>query len=231
MYGLAKKQLLLLLPLLPLLMTSLPAAAEDREWIPYKKFVETLYLDKFYNLPQEQRDKVRLRVKIEPENKNLKPADLVLTIVHSGAREVIPVDADGVINLVPNQTLIKDNAMIYTSLPKGEKSHVMSSFEAKMPDGLQTDYASLAGSVAQWNKLIKEYAGLMSFLTPKFIGVDFHYPKAAHQTVQLVSKSGTKNLTVNAEGDIELKLDDVLMAENPTVIMSERPSEIGMITD
>lgn len=212
-------------------MLSLPAAAADREWVPYKKFVETLYLDKFYNLPAEQKDKVRLRIKVAPENKNIKLSDLVLTINHSGAKDVLPIDADGVIDLVPNQAWIKEDAMIYTSLPKGEKLQVMSSFEAKMPDGLQTDYASLMGSVKQWNKLIKEYAGVLSFFAPTFVGVDFHYPKPAHQTVQVVTRSGTKNLAVDSKGDIELKLDDAMLAENPIVIMSERPAEIGMTTD
>ena len=218
----------LLLSLLPLLTISLTASAEDREWLPYKKFVEKLYLDKFYGLSPEQRDKVRLRIKVVPDNKSIKPADMVLTVVHAGSREVIPVDADGFLNLIPNPVLIKEEAMIYTSLPKSEKSQVMSSFEAKIPDGLQTDYASLMGSVTQWNKLIKEYAGALSFFAPKFVGVDFHYAKAAHQTVQIVSRSGTRNLTVDEKGDIELKLDEALIAENPTIIMSERPSEIGM---
>jgi hypothetical protein len=221
----------LLLSLFPLLALSLPAAAADREWVPYKKFVETLYLDKFYNAPPEQKDKVRLRVKVEPENKNIKLSDLVLTISHSGAKDIIPIDADGVIDLVPNPTWIKEDAMIYTSLPKGEKLRVMSSLEAKMPDGLQTDCASLMASVKQWNKLIKDYAGMLSFMAPTFVGVDFHFANPAHQTVQVVTHSVTKNLVADAKGDIELKLDDALVAENPKVIMSERPSEIGMTTD
>lgn len=221
----------LLLSLCSLLMLSLPAAAADREWVPYKKFVETLYLDKYYSLPTDQKDKVRLRIKVEPENKNIKLSDVVLTINHGTAKDIIPIDADGVLDLVPNPAFIKEGAVIYTSLPVGEKLHVLSSMEAKMPDGLQTDYANLMGSVKQWNKLIKEYAGMLSFFAPTFVGVDFHYPKPAHQTVQVVSRNGTKNLTVDAKGDIELKLDEVLLVENPTIIMSERPSEIGMITD
>ncbi|HSY28693.1 MAG TPA: hypothetical protein VK832_14385, partial [Burkholderiaceae bacterium] len=113
---------ILLLPIIPLLLSSLPAAAEDRAWVPYKKFVETLYLDKFYNVPLAQRDKVKLLVKIQPENKNYRASDLVLTIVHSGAKVPIPINADGIIDLVPNPDWIKEDAMIYTSLPKGEKS-------------------------------------------------------------------------------------------------------------
>jgi hypothetical protein len=214
-----------------LLPLSLPAAAADREWVPYKKFVETLYLDKFYSVAPEQKDKVRLRIKVEPENKSIKLSDLVLTISHSGAKDIIPIDANGVIDLVPNPSLIKEDAMIYTSLPKGEKLRVMSSFEAKMPDGLQTDYASVMGSVKQWNTLIKEYAGMLSFLAPTFVGVDFHYANAAHQTVQVVTRNGTKNFVADAKGDIELKLDNALLAENPSIVMSERPAEIGMISD
>jgi hypothetical protein len=86
-------------------------------------------------------------------------------------------------------------------------------------------------SVKQWNKLIKDYAGMLSFMAPTFVGVDFHFANPAHQTVQVVTHSVTKNLVADAKGDIELKLDDALVAENPKVIMSERPSEIGMTTD
>lgn len=220
-----------LLPIIPLLLSSLPAAAEDRAWVPYKKFIETLYLDKFYNVPLAQRDKVKLLVKIQPENKNYKASDLVLTIVHSGAKVPIPINADGIIDLVPNPDWIKEGAMIYTNLPKGEKSSVTSAFEAKVPDNLQIDYAYLMASVDQWNKLIKEYAGMLRFLAPTFTGVEFHFAKPAQQSVQLMTKNGPKTFTADAKGDIELKLDETLMKENPLLVLSERPAGIGMDTD
>lgn len=220
------------LPLLvPLLLLNLPAAAEDRAWVPYKKFVETLYLDKFYSAPPEQRDKVRLLVKIQPENKKFKPSDLVLTVMHSGVREPIPINADGVIDLVPNPAWIKEDAVIYTSLPKGEKSSVTSSFEAPVPDTLQVDYARVMASVTQWNSLIKEYAGMLRFLAPTFTGVEFHFDKPAQQSVRLMTKSGPKTFIANAKGDIDLKLDESLMKENPQIVLSERPAGIAMNTD
>lgn len=221
----------LLLPLFPLLLINLPAAAEDREWVPYKKFVEKLYLDKFYGAPAEQRDKVRLRVKIKPANKNYKQSDLTLTVIHAGIKEAMVIDPDGAIDLTPNQKWINEDAMIYTNLPKGEKSSVMSSFEAKMPEGLQVDYSNLMGSVTQWNSLIKEYAGMLRFLAPTFTGVDFHFAKAAHQSVQVMTRSGPKTFTADDKGDVVMKLDETLMKENPVIVMSERPSEIGMTDD
>lgn len=220
-----------LLPLVSLIIFSLPVHAEDREWVPYKKFIETLYLDKFYSAPPEMRDKVKLLVKVQPENKNYKSSDLVLTIVHSEAKEPIPISAEGSIDLVPNPAWIKEGAIIYTNLPKGEKSSVTSSFEAKVPDTLQTNYISLMASVKQWNNLMKEYAGMLRFMAPTFTGVEFHYTKPAQQSVQIMTKSGPKVFTANAKGDIDLALDESLMKENPTLVFSERPSAIGMNTD
>lgn len=224
-----QKKFLLLLA--PLLLSSFPAAAEDREWVPYKKFVETLYLDKFYNVPPEQRDKVKLLVKIQPQNKNYKPSDQILTVVHSGLKDSIPIDAAGNIDLVPNPAWIKEDALIYTSLPKGEKSSVTSSFEAKIPDTLQFDYAYVTASVKQWNQLIKDYAGMLSFLAPTFTGVEFHFAKAAQQSVTLMMKNGPKIFTANSEGDIDLKLDESLIKENPLLVLSERPASIAMNSD
>jgi hypothetical protein len=221
----------LLLALAPLLMVTLPAAAEDREWVPYKKFIETLHLDQFYGAPPEQRDKVKLAVKIQPENKKYKPSDLVLTVVHSGVREPLPINADGIVDLVPNPAWIKEEAVIYTNLPKGEKSSVTSSFEARLPDSLQIDYGYLMASVTQWNRLIKNYAGMLRFLAPTFTGVELHFSKAAHQSLQLMTKSGAKTYTADAKGDIALKLDETLLKENPLLVLSERPAEIGMSTD
>jgi hypothetical protein len=218
------------LALMPL-MFSLPAMAEDREWVTYKKFVDTLYLQEFYNAPATERDKVRLLVKVQPKNKNYKPSDLVLTVVHGGAKDRLPIGADGVLEGAPNPVWLQEDAMIYTNLPKGEKSSVISSMEAKVPDSLEFDYAYLMASVTQWNHLIKEYAGMLRFLAPTFTGVEIQFAKAAHQSVQLMTKTGPKFFTADDKGYIDLKLDESLVKENPQLVLSERPANIAMSTD
>jgi hypothetical protein len=219
-----------LFALAPLLFC-LSAMAEDREWVTYKKFVDALYLQEFYNAPPTERDKVRLLIKVQPENKSYKPADLVLTVVHGGVKERLPLSVDGVLESAPNPVWLQEDAMIYTNLPKGEKSSIRSFMEAKVPDGLQFDYAYLMTSVTQWNHLIKDYAGMLRFTAPTFTGVEFQFANAAHQSLQLLTKNGTKTLIADDDGCIDLKLDDTLMSENPPLLLSERPVSIGMNTD
>ena len=216
----------ILLPLLAVLavFSSAAASAEEREWVPYKKFVESFYLDKFYAAEPRSRDHLRLLVKFEPVNKAIKPADVVLTVAHAGGRERLPVSADGFMEVVPNPAWIKEDAMIYTSLPKGEKVQLDALFASRTRDKLELPYADLMTSVPQWDALLKEKAGMLRFMLPTFNGVDIHFAKPAGQTVQVMAKGGARTYTADAKGEIKLKLDDTLMQGNPPVILSERPS-------
>lgn len=222
-----KKLLTLQLSLLIALTHSLPAAAEDRDWIPYKKFVETANIDKFYNAPANMRDKVRMLIKIAPANKSIKLSDLVLTV----GKERLPIGADGILELVPNPVWMKENPMIMTSLPKGEKTSFSPVFAAKLPDGLQFDYAILMGGVQQSNDLVKAQAGMLRFLMPKFTAIEMKFAKPAQQTLRIMAKDGVKTYTANAEGEIALKPTDALMQENPSIVLSERPVEATLGTD
>jgi hypothetical protein len=202
---------------------SLPARAEDREWVPYKKLVESLYLDKFYAVEPKQRDHLRLLVRLEPVNKAIVSSDIVLTVAHAGGKDKLGNVVDGILEFAPNPAWIKEDAMIYTSLPKGEKVRVDALFAARTPENLQTSYADLMTSVPQWNAVIKEKAGMLRFMLPKFNGVAIHFAKPAGQTVQVLAKEGAKTYTADAKGDLKIKLDDALMQGNPQVVLSERP--------
>ncbi|HEX8955448.1 MAG TPA: DUF2987 domain-containing protein [Burkholderiaceae bacterium] len=198
-------------------------SAEEREWIPYKKFVESFYLDKFYAADPHLRDHLRLLVKLEPQDKTIKPGDIVLTVVHAGSRDRMPIDAEGVMDVEPNGAWLKDEAMIYTNLPKGSKVHIDALFASRTPDTLELPYAELMTSVPQWNALLKEKAGMLRFMLPTFNAIDLHFAKPAGQTLRVMDRNGTKIYTADAKGEIKLKLDNALMQVNPHVILSERP--------
>jgi hypothetical protein len=140
---------------------ALPARADDREWVSYKKLVEITYLDKFYRTDPGQRDQLRMLIQVMPDNKTISPSNVVLTVVHGGVKDKLPLNADGVMEFEPNPEWIKQDAMIYTNLPKSEKSAVVPIFASKTPQSLQLNYAELMASVPQWNSLIKEQAGVL----------------------------------------------------------------------
>ena len=65
-----------------LLSLTLPAsAAGEREWIPYRKLVDTTKADKFYALPATERDKVILYARLIPVNKAIAPGEVKLVVL------------------------------------------------------------------------------------------------------------------------------------------------------
>ncbi|MBV8634028.1 MAG: DUF2987 domain-containing protein [Burkholderiaceae bacterium] len=217
-----KKSLLLLSFLATLVSSS--ALAEEREWVSYKKFIESFYLDKFYSAQPQSRDHLRLLVKLQPENKAIKASDVVLTVAHGGGRDRLAIDPEGFLEVEPNAAWLREEAMIYTNLPKGEKVHLDAWFASRTPDKLDLSYADLMASVPQWNALLKEKAGMLRFMLPTFNGIDIHFAKPAGQTLQVMAKGGARTYTADARGEIKLKLDDALMQGNPEVLLSEKPS-------
>lgn len=62
--------------LIALLASAGIAQAEERGWTTYKKFVESMRLDRFYALPAAERDKLDFCLTVEPSNKKFKVADM-----------------------------------------------------------------------------------------------------------------------------------------------------------
>jgi hypothetical protein len=211
----------LLLPVL--LCLSHHAAADDRVWIPYKKLLETTYLDKFYAAPASRRDLVAMAPVIAPVNKNIKAADVVLTVAHAGGKQAMPVNADGRVDFVYNQKWLDEGATIMINQPKGEKMGIGFRLDAIMPEGLQWKYATLMGSVRQSNELIKSQAGMLSMFAPTMKAVILKFARPAQLKIQ--AKSGVTTLASDAKGAIRLAPDDALMQENPLMVLSERPTE------
>ncbi len=205
---------------LMLAMTASSAfAAEEREWAPYTRIVEAIKIDKFHALPLGERDKVVLYPIISPQNKAIKAADVVLTVVHPGGRQPMTVRPNGRVNFVYNPKWVADKAGMVINQPKGEKMDVSFGLDAVLPEGTQWNYNTLVDSVTQANALIKKAAGMLSVFAPKIKSVDLVFAKPA----QL--KIGTRTLSTDAKHRIRLTPDEALAKENPVMIASERPLE------
>ncbi|MES2127393.1 MAG: DUF2987 domain-containing protein [Pseudomonadota bacterium] len=207
----------LLLSTLVLLSTQV-IAAENREWISYKKLVETVYLDKFYAAPAAARDKVLVVPVVHPVNKAIKESDVVFTV----DKQVMAVNKSGQMDFVFNPQWVADGTMIYINQPKGEKMGMGMEMLARLPDGTQWNYATLMGSVKQANELIKTAAGALSLFAPKIKVVTLKFAKPAQLTIQ--GKAGVLKLASDAKGEIVLKPEEGLMQENPLMVLSERPT-------
>lgn len=197
------------------------AVAEDREWLPLNKLTEILYLDKFYAAPLAQRDKVLARAVLQPQNKAIKPSDVVLTIAYASGKERITLGADGSFELNPSAKAKAENPMVWTNIPKGEKAGLGINMYAAIPSqSTQFSYEALMGGVPQANALIKSQAGMLSLFVPKLTGVLVRFTKTGPQTLSIATKAGTKILTTDEKGQIALKLDEAFMGENPQVTTS-----------
>ena len=212
------------LALLPLLVLCFAAHADEREWIPYKKLVGDLRMDKYYAIPAAQRDKLNLFVTVKPANPAIKPADVVLTLVDGSERKLLtPLSPEYRMTLVPNATWLADDARIMTSLPKEEKSAAGWDITTPLPDGLSWQYATVMGSVQQANGAIKTMAGMLSMFAPSVKVVVFKFASPAQLKVD--SKDGSKLYTSDARHQIRLKPDAAWLKENPLVQLSQRPLE------
>jgi len=214
------------LALLPLLCLSLNAIAEEREWLTYKKVTEELRLDKYYAIPAAERDKLNLFLTVKPQNKSIKPSEVVLTVVDGAERHPLPaLSPDFRMAFTPNPKWLADDAKIMTSLPKTEKSAPGLDIVTPLPEGLQWNYAQVMGSVPQMNQAIKKMAGAMSMFAPSIKVVIFKFNKPAQLKVD------SKVYSTDAKNQIKLKLDSGLLKENPLMVASERPFEAELDGD
>jgi len=207
------------LALLPLLLLSLAAHADEREWIPYKKLVEASKLDKFYAMPAVERDKLSIYLQLRFKNKAINPGSVSLTVLHSGERQPIPVSADGRFPLVPNQKWIKEEATTLLSVPPSEKAGFDYVILTPLPEGQQWPYAPLMSSIDQANNAIGKLAGAFSLFAPKIKSVVFRFNKPAQLKV-----AGTV-FNSDAKNEIKLKPESKWLKENPLIVASERPLE------
>jgi len=205
------------------LLLALPVHAAEREWLPYRKLVDIIKLDKFDALPPAERDKVILYAKLVPVNKAISPLDAGLVVVDGTSRTPLPLDANGRARMTLNPQWMAHDAQIWTSLPKGEKMHTGFDLGAVLPETPQWRYASVMGAIPQTNAAIGKVAGALSMFVPKMKSVIFKFDKPAQLTIK--AAGGEKRYASDAKNHVKLNVDDDLLKENPLVEWSARPLE------
>jgi hypothetical protein len=200
-------------------------AAETNATIPYKDLDEM-----FQPIATVDPAKLQIHVFVSSTNKAVRPSDIRLTI-HSPAKGLIPVQlgTNGqVINFPLEKDLHRENPIVVANQPAGT-IELWVTIQIPPSDELTFRYRRLADGVAEINKSIKAQAGLMlSLFAPKVQGVVFLFPKASagKAKVEIASATGRKEYTADRHGQIKLKLEKALVAENPEVKVSEKPEHI-----
>lgn len=205
------------------LLLTVQVHAAEREWLPYRKLVDVIKLDKFDALPPAERDKVILYAKLVPVNKAISPLDAGLVVVDGASRTPLPLDASGRARMTLNPQWMAHDAQIWTSLPKGEKMRMGFDLGAVLPETTQWRYATVMGAIPQTNAAIGKVAGALSMFVPTMKSVIFKFDKPAQLTIK--TAAGDKRYASDAKNHVRLKLDEDMLKENPLVEVSMRPLE------
>jgi hypothetical protein len=178
--------------------------------------------------------KILARVTIS-SRRAVHPGDISLTI-QSAVKGPIPVElgTNGEVLKFPHdKELRRENPSIIANQPKGTLN-LLVSVQLPIPEDLTFRYHRLGDSATEPGRIIKTQAGILSRLglsprsAPKAQGVIFFFPKtsAGKAKVEIAAASGRREYTADRSGRIILKLEKTLLAEDPEVILSEKPQQI-----
>jgi RNA polymerase sigma factor (sigma-70 family) len=200
--------------------------------IPYK-----VVDDAFQFADSFDQTKLVVRVLISSKNKALHPADISLTIQSAVEGPVtVQLGTNGQLLDFPHkEELRSENPLVIANIPKGTLNFSLVS-QLPMLTNLTFRYSVLGDGVAEANigaakanKIMKaDYAGQLSPFPQTVQGVIFRFPKssAGKAKVEIESAAGSREYTADAKGQVILKLEQSLLAENPEVKVSERPRDI-----
>jgi len=175
--------------------------------------------------------KLQVWMFVASTNKSVHPSDITLTL-HSASRGLIslPLGTNGQILKFPHDPeLVRENPSFVANQPKGTLQLTVT-IQLPLPVELTFPYRRLGDGVAEANKSIREQAGLaLSWFAPKADGVVFSFSKASagKATVEIAAAAGKKKYTADHNGQVTLKLEKPLLAENPEVKVSEKPVNIA----
>lgn len=175
-------------------------------------------------------------VQIVPFNKKIRPQDIVLTI-QSTVKGPIQVSLDKwghLLNFPEDEALRRENPQVIHDPAIGKLNMVLVAY---LPiSELVFPYRRLGDGIAEINRAIplanqmirESYAKQFHAITPEARNVIFSFPRsgAGAATVEIDAVAGQKVYHADSRGWVRLTLDPTLLAENPTVRLSEKPLQI-----
>ena len=166
-------------------------------------------------------------------------ADIHLQMQPAGKPAVVlPVAADGSLQLPMDAALYKENPLIISNQPKHTLNFKVS-IRFIPPAAGAGDYRTLMTDVGQINTLIHREAGMLSWFAPKVEGLIFLFGK---NTATLTIHTPKGDTVMQAEASpyqflpadtriIQVKYDQDLYASNPAVDLSLAPTDVMPLMD
>ena len=192
--------------------------AQDTGQVPYAMMHKV-----FSRAQQVKNPKVRALVTLQSKTKMVKPPTMVIQ-AKSGPINV-PITDDGEIRSFPvTDELLKENPPVLTNQPKGT-SQLVAAMEAVLPDTLTYSGRELAQVVDVANAEIKKQAGMLSLMAPRAKAVSFQFRDGGKQTVT-INRAQPQVLSADANGAVRVEIDKSFAAEDPKIVLSEKPAKI-----
>ncbi len=202
--------------LLPLFLATAPAlAAPGTHTVPYKEFFDQMA--RFYG---QDNDRLTLRLSVQPA-KETQPLDapVTMSVTVDGQSQAVAVDEYNAVALEYRPDWVEQGATV--TLNQARETYVMKAqIGMKVAGGTQSlRYEEVQAAFDQFNRLIEKEAGMVSFLAPSaktmrvFCGMDC--------TVTLKGAKGTRELTPDDKGRVNISNDKALMRQYPDIITSK----------
>ena len=174
---------------------------------------------------QVKHPKLRAVVSVEPKAKSAQANDVTMVIQAKSGPIKVGIGEGGEIRDFPlTPELLKENPPVSSNQPKGT-SQMRVAMEAVLPDTTAYAYRDLADLLDAANAELKKQAGMLSMVMPGAKALLFHFKGAGKQRVTIEGKE-SQVLTAEADRTVRLVIDKALVAQNPQVVLSEKPAKV-----
>jgi Protein of unknown function (DUF2987) len=193
------------------------------DMMPYKDAYE--YLQK---LNQKPHDKIAVRMRIVPQNKNLSLHDIKITLRGDKTNRAIPIADDGLIEVPLEKALVDDNAEFVTNQKKNSlQVHV--NIDVSLPTNSPLRYRYLSEALVQARDSVKQIVPwYVRWLVPNnWNAVEIEFAEGSAATATVMAVNGKQVFRSGKENKIKMLLEDYLISENPEVVFSTPPKSIG----
>ena len=203
--------------------------------IPYKMLDDTSALASSFD-----QSKIVVQMVIKSKNKAVRPSHIQLTIQSARKGPIaVHLGANGqMIDFPHDKELRQENPPVVANQPKGTMD--MTIFMGGVPKlGLKFRYNQLSDAIGELNKGVARASKIVETSYPELLpvfdqfkreiqGVLFYFPKsrAGKAKVEIASVTGKREYVADANGQLRFTLDKALIAENPEVILSEKPQNV-----
>jgi hypothetical protein len=144
----------------------------------------------------------RLRVELLLKPDMDQPESIDIWLVTAETRIELDINPDGVIELGPNQSLMRE-ALGFEVSPYSHEFGIATRIVADLPFEKSLEPQAVRDSIEQFNALIRREAGVLRFLAPRFDGVRARI--GVNETVSLATARGLqRELFADESGWVEI---------------------------